>query len=395
MERRRRIGRTASACLVLLGLVAACGDGGGGRTGTEAGGGSDGVTRRVAVDPDALRPPGSELAPGIEVQPGSSLVGTAFPLLGLSDDGPSGWQAVLVVDGDPVEVWDSYAATFDVAEQASAVDSCIVAREGTPQDAEWQQVPSTDDANRRPVEVARFLTEPRMEGEDRIRCSATLDDVSMAMVVGAPRLGGCLGDAMTGCEPRPSSHLLLRVRTDGGAGQASEGPYLGTDELRYDRSIPASPEDGHDGPPDTASIPAGDPVPPRLDDLGAGLDSHLPAAGEPFDGSLDPYLSRNGPTEVNRVPDGARSLVAPSLLIECNSGLVAVVGVPEGVTDAVALFDEADDIDDDMKVAEGTDDEGRAWAGGTITTAGGYYLDVTAVADGDSSSTVLLTECGD
>jgi hypothetical protein len=394
MDRRRWVRWSASVCLVVLGLAAACGNDD--TTGTQVDGGSEDGHGRIAVDPDALRPPGSELAPGIEVQPGSSLVGTTFPLLGISDEGSSGWQAVLVVDGDPVEVWDRYATALDVADQAAAVDSCIVARDGTPQDPDWQQDPSGDDADHQPVEVKRFLTEPRMEGEDRIRCSATLDGVSMTMVVGAPRLGGCLGDAMTGCEPRPSSHLLLQVRTDGEAGQSSEGPYLGTDELRYERSTYPAPETGHDGPPVTAAIPAGDPVPPRADDLGADLDSRLPAAGEPFDDSLDAFLTRNGHATVNRVPDGARSLIAPAMLIDCNSGLVAVLGVPEGVREAVALFDEADEADDDpMDVDKGTDDAGREWAGGTITTAGGYYLDVTAVADGDDSSTVLLTECGD
>ena len=46
---------------------------------------------------------------------------------------------------------------------------------------------------------------------------------------------------------------------------------------------------------------------------------------------------------------------------------------------------------------DGTGDDGRVWISGLIATAGGYYLDVTAVADGPeaNTSTVLLTECGD
>ena len=56
---------------------------------------------------------------------------------------------------------------------------------------------------------------------------------------------------------------------------------------------------------------------------------------------------------------------------------------------AQALFDEADDLDNPMVVHEGTDDAGRAWAGGTITTAGGYYLDVIAVPDGDAVVPVI------
>ena len=69
----------------------------------------------VAVEADSLLPEGTALADGVEVQPGSSLVGSAFPLVdpyrleGTDELEPRGWQAVFVVHGDPVEVWDGDA----------------------------------------------------------------------------------------------------------------------------------------------------------------------------------------------------------------------------------------------------------------------------------------------
>jgi hypothetical protein len=137
-------------------------------------------------------------------------------------------------------------------------------------------------------------------------------------------------------------------------------------------------------------------VPPLLADVGSG--SRLPEEGQPFDDLLDDYLvvADGSHTAVDVVPPGGRSLVAPAMLFGCNSGLVAVLALPEGVKAAVARFDDADTLGDDpMTVVDGTDAGGRAWSGGTITTAGGYYLDVTALADGKGSSFVLLTECGD
>jgi hypothetical protein len=61
----------------------------------------------------------------------------------------------------------------------------------------------------------------------------------------------------------------------------------------------------------------------------------------------------------------------------------------------VGIFDAASEKDDPIGPSSGTDAEGQAWAGGTIATAGGYYVSLTAVDDGEGAATVLYTECGD
>src|SRR3954471_6283339 len=66
----------------------------------------------VAVAPTAIIGPGSTIAGGVEVQVGSSLVVGAFPLVDSSTTPPTlragSWQAVVLVDGDPLEVWARY-----------------------------------------------------------------------------------------------------------------------------------------------------------------------------------------------------------------------------------------------------------------------------------------------
>jgi hypothetical protein len=124
----------------------------------------------------------------------------------------------------------------------------------------------------------------------------------------------------------------------------------------------------------------------------ANAPSGLPAAGERLDAGLDYYL--NG-SDAALVPPGARSLVAPAMLISCNSGLVAVLRVPGDPAIVTGVLDDAEENDDAMRHHRGTDDAGRAWDLGKISTAGGYYLDVLAVADRPDSSLALITECGD
>ena len=139
-------------------------------------------------------------------------------------------------------------------------------------------------------------------------------------------------------------------------------------------------------------MPEGVVVAPQLADVGP--EPRLPAAGDPLDDGIDPFLSYQG-SSVFAVPPGARSLVAPALVIECNSGLVTVLRMPGSPTDAIAYFDGAADMDDPITTTDGATDDGRTWITGMISTAGGYYLGVTAVAHDDSSTDVLIDECGD
>lgn len=55
-----------------------------------------------------LRGPGTDLPDGLSVQPGSQLIGPVVPAVPGAGAGASGWRAVVLVDGDPVDIWDSY-----------------------------------------------------------------------------------------------------------------------------------------------------------------------------------------------------------------------------------------------------------------------------------------------
>ena len=82
------------------------------------------------------------------------------------------------------------------------------------------------------------------------------------------------------------------------------------------------------------------------------------------------------------------------MLIDCNSGLVAVVAMPQAPADAVAAF-AVEDPEGTTAVQSGELGD-RTWATRFFDSAGGYKLQLTAVsADEAGSSYVLATECGD
>ena len=75
----------------------------------------------VGVDDSRLQPPGTPLGSGVKVQDGSRLVGRVFPAVDSFGSGSSvGWQALLVVDGDPVEVWNRYGSGCEVCRKRIA-----------------------------------------------------------------------------------------------------------------------------------------------------------------------------------------------------------------------------------------------------------------------------------
>lgn len=112
---------------------------------------------------------------------------------------PKGWQALLVVDGDPVEVWNGYTKVLEV-DDAAAVDSCVVSA----------VVPPTDPPQERPPPPEqRFLTEDRLDGENRITCRFLTDSVSVDMSVGAEP---CRREGFVQCPLIPIAHLRIEVR---------------------------------------------------------------------------------------------------------------------------------------------------------------------------------------
>ncbi len=360
----------------------------------------DGTPGAPSVGADDLAGPGTPLAPGVDVVEGSQLVARAFPWappnMGMApetwegrDTGRApGWQAVFIIDGDPAEVWDEYVSALGVPE-ASAVNSCTVeivtAPDRTAEDATTTMIPPDSPADA--AASARFLTEPALDGENLLDCSARIGDVSMFMKVGASRT--CVGgdDGSNDCSLRPVSHLVVRVGEPQG-----DQPGLGSSELRYERALAQSGPGGPGGPETWPAAPDGAVVLPELTDVGS--EPGLPGAGEPIDDGIDPFLSfLRG--SVFSVPPGGRSLVAPALLIDCNSGLVTVLRIPGTPADAIAYFDNAAADDDPIRTSEGVTDDDQTWITGMISTAGGYYLGVTAVTHDDSSSDVLIDECGD
>jgi hypothetical protein len=367
---------------------------GGDRSGT--------ATAPVAAAGSALRPPGSPLDGSLRVQAGSQLVATAFPYdaprfdAAATSEDMGAWQSLLIVDGNPIEVWDRYARALGIDDWGSARHACVVRRVPAPGERPPTTIvgPTTTAAVGPPSGVPppgvggapagptvqelpfpeRLHVDPQLDCEEVLACEAQGLHVSMVMRFGATLL--CPGGDTSSprCERWRDRHLYLTVapnvavepgdvavsRTVGGAGLAS------------------------DGRPTSGPI-----VPPRIE--ATGTVSSLPGPGDRFDAGLDGYLAGS---RVVDLPPGARSLVAPSMPIECNSGLVAALEVPGAPPDALRTFDDADPTDRPMYVTA-LRWKGRSALHGVISTAGGYALDLTAVASGGDSSDVLITECAD
>lgn len=335
----------------------------------------------VAAVAEALHGPGTDLAAGVQVQDGSVRVGPTFPSpdFSSSEAGMSlGWQALLVVDGDPYQVWEDYVAELGLGEGADPRSACVVTAVPTMSPT---SVPVDTVAAPAPTWRSRFVTETPLDGENRLDCLAHEGTAAMSLSVGAEP---CLGmpPRTEQCPPRAVSHLYLRVEA---AGLADGYERFGADQLRFER-VPGAVERERDPAP----VPTGDLVPPRFLEQ---HDSRLPGPGERFDDMLDYFLDGS---LVAKVPASGRSLVAPSMLLDCNSGLVAVLELPHQPDEVIAMFDVAEESDDPVPaVLSGSDEEGRAWSAGWIGTAGGYYLYMTAIQTAVDVSTVLLTECGD
>jgi len=330
----------------------------------------------ATVDPESLRAPGSPIADGLTVQDGTALVGTVFPLQiewwhGEDHQVVSGWQAVLTVTGDPLQVWDSYASQLLGSDTATARQVCTVTRV---QVTETPPPGTPGTHGDEPPE--RRLPEEPLPGENLLECAVEWNGVTMSMTYGTTTACRWGDEGRDDCGFQQMSHLYLsKVPIEPGEQQTWPGePAAEPGELTP--TIPA---------------PNGPIHQPELD-LTAG-EAHLPGPGERIDRSLDHYLWSENP--ISRVPNGGRSLISPSLLLQCNSGLVAVLRIDGSPSEVTALFDDAFETDDPMRHTTGTDPDGRAWDLGKISTAGGYYLDVLALADRSDSSVALVTECGD
>lgn len=337
----------------------------------------------VAFEPDSLSGPGTSLFGEIEVQEGSQLVGPVFPSASVTgpggNDGLNGYQAVLILEGDPVEVWNSYAESFGIDEAASATQSCVV--RAVPEPASGQDVgdgetEDTVQVDQYPKIEERFLTEPRVEGENQVECSANSPAGSMWLSAG---VGEAVGE--------PVGHMVVSQPLGGSAVEA-EGDVsnLGTTSLRYQRSQEMNPDVQG---PDPVDVPSGEIASLEFP---ADLDPpSLPVAGERIDSAIDSFLDY---TKLGVLPDGFSSLVFPVLSGQCNSGLFAVVQYDGSPGDAVAAFKAVAGSDESYE-GTFTDLEDREVEAIDFPSAGGYHIEMFATETSPGATTMLYFECGD
>jgi hypothetical protein len=293
----RRRGAVAAAALLVA--TTACG-GSATRARTDAAP----VHVAVAVDPQALVHPGAPLGDGVTVRAGSELVGRAFPWSvpkpGAAVGWTLGWQALLVVTGDPLEVWDGYARALGLGAEADAARSCTVSVVDVSPSGSAAAATTTSMAGSQLARRERFLTEEPLRGENRLRCTARIRGVVMEMAWGLDRACPIHTDGSWQCSSWKVDHLFLQRGPDGSRGSRS----LGTDSLSWERG--------------GMGVPAGEVRAPTfvLDDLRGR--STLPGPGDRLDASLDDFLSHTADLAI--VPPGARSLVAPAIVVASTAG---------------------------------------------------------------------------
>lgn len=331
----------------------------------------------VSAVSETLNPPGTPLGNGLEVQTGSALVGTVFPLVewvstsSETTNAVTGWQALLLVDGNGIDVWNRYAEALGIAERANAMDACFV-----------QQIWSKENANSRRL---RLLTEDRLDKEDTMVCFARLEVeelgfLEMFMAIGAAPCGPNAG--VEDCPRQAQSHLFLKVNNK------PSSKYLPRQELGTTK---LADKRGYRG---TGELPTGPVVAPHLND--AGLASSLPGPGERIDAHLDDFLGgEDWQAPPGIVPTGALSLITPAMLLECNGGVVVVMKVPGSPVEALTAMDSVTYKTSKPRFRPQGTFANSNWAGFMFDSAGGYYLSTTALDAGDAESYVLATQCGD
>ena len=349
----------------------------------------------VAVDDGALLGPGSPVADGLVVQDGSELVAGVFPLVSqvTADDGsrPVGWQAVFVVTGDPLDVWDRYTEAFEL-DEATAQRSCVV--EVTPLPDDGKAPPLSDDPTEAPPQ--RFVTEPVLEGENRLMCSVATwpRQLRLRMVVGVDT-SRCLpySYGLDPCRVWSAAHLVIQSDPSMVPSEGDHEAHLVRDSVSYGTDTQVSRRNLVE---DSVSIPDGPLIAPGF---GAGPygESHLPGPGDRIDDEMDYQLgSFGGVVELVAVlPDGMRSVVAPSMFDCGTSGLVAVLESDDSASDVALWFRLTDTYGGSASDLSGTTDQGEQWDYAFLSAPGGYKMAVTAVDRDDGTSRVLVRECGD
>lgn len=322
----------------------------------------------VAVDRSVLLAPGTELADGVVVPEGTALVATRFP--DPAKDGATGedlgWNATLLVDDAPLEVWDRMVQDTGMGPGAFAATAC----------AGHGQTDVTGEEGESSTTVVGSASKGRHQWA---HCEAHNDRWSLSMSAGAK--SNCYS-------PRPARAAAAIVRC---GRLAQRHLHIGWSPVK----LP-----GETKPDVTTHLPEFGPDPGTEErepaELGAisGTISWLPEAGDPIDAGLDVFLSMGAFVDL-----GARGVVAPGWDSEFCAFTAVLVSplAPKKALDSVRVADDQQRV----KVWSGTDREGRTWASAVSGAAGGYNLIVLAVERrGDESggqstgSWVRVTDCG-
>lgn len=391
-----RLAGLSLAVLVLLASAASC------SKSTSEGDAPDTKGARVAVDQSALLGPGTEIAKGLKVPEGAALVGARFPIRSEWTDGVSprvdfGWMAVLVVDGDPFTVWDAIVKQLGMADQARAEGACVVWGDPNVSDS----APATGDSRSSttlpyadPDHWIRVLRAPPRSNDAEVQCDASERHWQVDLVAGVrancPSTDGGPTFADVKCGRLAQRHLIIR-RYSEDTEDDSGFTFYGAD------NVP-------DGGP-TSAPGAERQLPPLPEDV-PGAISWLPQEGERLDAALDVYLGHGA-----KIARKAHSVVAPAMLVQCDSGLVSVLEsplTPVPALESIELNDADGDFPAVSEAAAGTDKDGRLWAtvklsdkSPTALKVGGFELRITTVEKvarksgaKPTGSWVLAEECG-
>lgn len=391
--RVKRSGRRTVAVALVLTVLASCSGSANGSVARSTRSGEK--VKGVAVDRAALLGPGTEVGNGLKVPAGASLVGTTFPYrpvwsIASGEDLDTAWKAVLLVDGSPLEVWNAVVEQIGLADGAKADGACVVWADPGP--SSDSATSSTEiDATKTTVVVesvadlpVRSLRAPAQKDDSRLQCEAEEGDWTLWMVAGVQ--DNCLNNSIgpekvvKDCGRFAQRHLVVQrqhVSPPNASNSASYGGSAVSDD------------------PPTGTEPQ---LPPMPEDVSEAK-SWLPAEGEQVDAGLDYQLDQGA-----MVSKGAKSVVAPALMRYCTSGLVAVLDSPLeplGALDSIQMRNAENHPPARSEVVEGADENGRKWASFELSSAGGYYINITAIertagdSGASSGSWVLADECGD
>ncbi|HEU5149075.1 MAG TPA: hypothetical protein VFU19_01185 [Iamia sp.] len=395
--------RWVCGAVVLVSLLAGCGDDSSERTGAEPGTDEPADGTGAELDDGLVVPDGARLAGTVFRRPGYGLIEPVPPITAVpptavagGDSAPAtdapgpvatqppleidpaaeGWSTVLVVEGDPFAVWD------DLAAQVRAIGPALA---GSADACAWWVEQDPDEP--RPSDARRITDTAPPEPIDHLRCEAAASDGTLDIGV-ALRHGGVHPGTV---------EIAVRPDEDGQASTYAEAVTIGPVDPDPTPPEPVPADAGPAGtgqpatgptstvttrqPPDSLPTPGPDAVPAAAHDLVPEPEpGPAPEPGDRFGG------------EGNCLATGYDRMVLPE-----GAELVATVGGPDGtsilrVDDVRAAIDallaSGADGPDAESFEPGPVEEQPLADGGTVLavawsiSAGGGACDLLASPDG-------------